>query len=94
MGTGGHGAWHGGQLLSYPVQADQTTASGAVAGSDLPLLRTCPHSFYVSPVSENEMKHIIFSLKNKKSTGFDRITVELMKVVVDEFVSFSLSSLI
>jgi hypothetical protein len=70
------------------VQSGQTSvpSSGtASAGAPpIPPLYQCPTSLFLTPTSVEEVKKTIGSLKNKKSTGFDNFTVEIIKYVADE----------
>ncbi|KAG8240626.1 hypothetical protein J6590_105131, partial [Homalodisca vitripennis] len=38
-------------------------------------------SFFISPVDKTELESVIRKLKNKKSTGYDGINVELVKKI-------------
>jgi hypothetical protein len=46
-------------------------------------LQVQPHSFFVTPTSVTEVLSTINNLKNKKSTGFDQISVQVVKTVAE-----------
>jgi hypothetical protein len=48
-------------------------------------LNTPQRSFFVTPVDREELKDIIRNLKNKRSCGFDNVTVALVKRCTDIF---------
>lgn len=58
-------------------------APGTGNHNTLTHLRNRWHSFFIAPTSECEVKNVISRLKNKKSTGFDTITVSLIKKISD-----------
>lgn len=61
-------------------------ASPATAGSPLGSGDSQPaNSFFLRPVDQNEIKCIIQNLKNKRSCGYDKVTVSLVKCCSDIF---------
>ncbi|CAK1593695.1 unnamed protein product [Parnassius mnemosyne] len=48
-----------------------------------PLPSTHLHSLYLSPVDANELKKIITNLKNKKSCGYDNISIQIIKKSIE-----------
>lgn len=49
-----------------------------------PVLNPTPNSFYLQPVTEIEIRHIIRNLKNKSSFGHDELPPVLIKKCADE----------
>lgn len=83
-----------GQVISNPMQvADAINAylisvqsqcssnSGIPPPLHCPCMQHRPHSLFIEPVDTNEILNIIKDLKNKKSTGFDNISVDFVKKV-------------
>ncbi|KAG8319844.1 hypothetical protein J6590_108404 [Homalodisca vitripennis] len=63
------------------VQSDRPCTVPTVT---FPLVRSYLQSFFIEPTDLNEIIHAVKNLKNKKSTGFDKISVELLKFIIDE----------
>lgn len=66
------------------VQSGQMTSQGTVADGTLPSLYNQPRSFFFMPATVEEVKTVINSLKNKRSTGFDFINVEVVKSIAND----------
>jgi hypothetical protein len=45
-------------------------------------INTCPQTMFINPVSENEVEKVIKNLKGKRSSGFDGVTVSMVKKCV------------
>lgn len=61
----------------------EVQSNDAINVNSLPRLFTFPNSFFVSPVTVEELKCKVKSLKNKKSTGFDLFSTSLVKHIID-----------
>lgn len=71
------------EINDYLISVQSDRPSTVQTANLLPL-QTTQQSFFIAPTTEDEIKLIVRSLKNKKSTGYDNISTKLLKFIIDD----------
>lgn len=71
-------------INSYLIAAQGHYSASTCSSYQQPSSQLNPHSFFITPTTENEIIQVVKNLKNKKSSGIDNFTVSCIKYISRE----------